>query len=85
MQYPNKGYMTVVDIDGVQKTVKLEPMNLRLNQIQEKLKGYFQIIPHTESVVFLVDENAINKNLPENSFFKGFYGNVCVINLIDLQ
>ena len=70
--------MIVVDVDGKQSVLKLEPMNLRLNQIQE-------IIEHNREICFLVDENGINKNLPKNSHFLGFFGKVCIINFSDLN
>ena len=85
MQYPQKGKMIVVDVDGKQSVLKLEPMNLRLNQIQEILGGYFQIVEHNREICFLVDENGINKNLPKNSHFLGFFGKVCIINFSDLN
>ena len=85
MQCPNKGYMFVVDVDGKHSLLRLEPMNLRLNQIQEVLGGYFQIITYNQNIGLLVDEDGLNKNLPKNSFFSDFFGKVCVINLSDLS
>ena len=85
MQYPTKGYMIVVDVEGKHSVLRLEPMNLRLNQIQEVLGGYFQIVHHKDNIGLLMDEDGLSKNLPENSFFLGFVGKVCVINLSDLE
>ena len=63
MQCPNKGYMFVVDVDGKHSLLRLEPMNLRLNQIQEVLGGYFQIITYNQNIGLLVDEDGLNKKV----------------------
>ena len=84
MQFPEKNKMLIFDTNGVQNSVILEPMNIRLTQFQTILGGYFQIIPYTPNCSFLVNEDGINKKLPQNFFFKDFYGNVCVINNTDL-
>ena len=84
MKFPEKGKMVVIDTNGTQSTVILEPMNIRLTQFQTILGGYFQIIPYTQTCSFLINEDGVGKKLPKNFFFTNFYGNVCVINNTDL-
>ena len=52
MQYPSRGYMIVVDVDGKHSVLRLEPMNLRLNQIMKIMINYAKTINYSITFTF---------------------------------